>query len=144
MYILGDFKSSQATNEDLPPQKPPRCFMGGDKLPQILLVPDTLWQGELRGLWLVSKLCPLNTCCASLVEFFLTKPHFFIVKWRTWKIMLYASLGRMWENHMWVWFRFWPYMHSWARGPSSRCPHCHPGMCEWRTSVCQRPVFLPQ
>lgn len=41
MYILGDFKSSQANNEDLSPQKPPRRVMGGEKVPQILLVRDT-------------------------------------------------------------------------------------------------------
>ena len=50
MYILGDIKSSQATNEDSPPQKPPRCFMGREKLPQILFVQDTLWQGESEGI----------------------------------------------------------------------------------------------
>lgn len=42
MYILGDFKSSQTNNEDLSPQTPPRCVMGGEKLPQILLVQGTL------------------------------------------------------------------------------------------------------
>lgn len=84
VYILGDPKSSQVDNGDLPSQKPPGCCLGGEKLPQILLLKDTWWRGELEVIHNGSKkLCPSNICCSSLVEFVCTKPHFFIDRWRT-------------------------------------------------------------